>query len=315
MTHFAKKILCLLALLTCSALLPTALFPQEPPQNVIRVNVNLVLVDATVKDKAGQIMVDLKQENFELREDGTPQKIEIFSRDELPLDVALVLDLSDSIGPFLVPLRQAANIALSALKPEDQVALFTFSTEAQMRVPFTHDKSQIADMIGGFQTGGATNINDAIFLPAQYLLNAPQKDRRVIILISDDVGTSAGGQGTPDIITEAVASDAVVYNLKIPGYNPPETRMAAAMTPGLVDIRKVVEQTGGEVFNVPDVAHLDEGFRALIQRIKTRYTLGYYTNATAALGKPHKIDVRLGPSFGKKGHDYTALSRSAFYVH
>lgn len=315
MTHFAKKILCLLALLTCSALLPTALFPQEPPQNVIRVNVNLVLVDATVKDKAGQIMVDLKQENFELREDGTPQKIEIFSRDELPLDVALVLDLSDSIGPFLVPLRQAANIALSALKPEDQVALFTFSTEAQMRVPFTHDKSQIADMIGGFQTGGATNINDAIFLPAQYLLNAPQKDRRVIILISDDVGTSAGGQGTRDIITEAIASDAVVYNLKIPGYNPPETRMAAAMTPGLVDIRKVVEQTGGEVFNVPDVAHLDEGFRALIQRIKTRYTLGYYTNATAALGKPHKIDVRLGPSFGKKGHDYTALSRSAFYVH
>ena len=315
MTHLSKKILCLLALLTCSALLPTALFPQEPPQNVIRVNVNLVLVDATVKNKAGQIMVDLKQENFELREDGTPQKIEIFSRDELPLDVALVLDLSDSIGPFLVPLRQAANIALSALKPEDQVALFTFSTEAQMRVPFTHDKSQIADMIGGFQTGGATNINDAIFLPAQYLLNAPQKDRRVIILISDDVGTSAGGQGTRDIVTEAIASDAVVYNLKIPGYNPPETRMAAAMTPGLVDIRKVVEQTGGEVFNVPDVAHLDEVFRALIQRIKTRYTLGYYTNATAALGKPHKIDVRLGPSFGKKGHDYTALSRSAFYVH
>jgi VWFA-related protein len=315
MTHLSKKILCLLALLTCSALLPSALFPQEPPQNVIRVNVNLVLVDATVKNKAGQIMVDLKQENFELREDGTPQKIEIFSRDELPLDVALVLDLSDSIGPFLVPLRQAANIALSALKPEDQVALFTFSTEAQMRVPFTHDKSQIADMIGGFQTGGATNINDAIFLPAQYLLNAPQKDRRVIILISDDVGTSAGGQGTRDIVTEAIASDAVVYNLRIPGYNPPETRMAAAMTPGLVDIRKVVEQTGGEVFNVPDVAHLDEDFRALIQRIKSRYTLGYYTNATAALGKPHKIDVRLGPSFGKKGHDYTALSRSAFYVH
>jgi len=315
MAHLSKKILCLLALLTCSVLSPTALFPQEPPQSVIRVNVNLVLVDATVKNKAGQIMGDLKQENFELREDGTPQKIEIFSRDELPLDVALVLDLSDSIGPFLVLLRQAANIALSALKPEDQVALFTFSTEAQMRVPFTHDKSQIADMIGGFQAGGATNINDAIFVPAQYLLNAPQKDRRVIILISDDVGTSAGGQGTRDIVTEAIASDAVVYNLKIPGYNPPETRMAAAMTPGLVDIRKVVEQTGGEVFNVPDVAHLDEVFRALIQRIKTRYTLGYYTNATAALGKPHKIDVRLGPSFGKKGHDYTVLSRSAFYVH
>lgn len=315
MIYLTKKIFCLFALLFCSALLPPALFPQEQPQSVIRVNVNLVLVDATVKNKAGQIMGDLKQQDFELREDGAAQKIEIFSRDELPLDVALVLDLSDSIGPFLVPLRQAANVALSALKPEDQVALFTFSTEAQMRVPFTHDKSQVAQMIGGFQVGGATNINDAIFVPAQSLLNAPQKDRRVIILISDDVGTSAGGENTRDIITEAIASDAVVYNLKIPGYNPPETHMAAAMTPGLVDIRKVVEQTGGEIFNVPDVAHLDEVFRALIQRIKTRYTLGYYTNATAALGKPHKIDVRLAPSFGKKGRDYTLLSRSAFYVH
>jgi VWFA-related protein len=288
---------------------------QEPPQNVIRVNVNLVLVDTTVKNKTGQILGDLKQENFELREDGVAQKIEIFSRDELPLDVALVLDLSDSIGPFLPPLRQAANVALSALKPEDQVALFTFSTEAQLRVPFTRDKSQLADQISAFQVGGATNINDGIFVPAQYLLNAPQKDRRVIVLISDNVGTSAGGQGTRDIVTEAIASDAVVYNLKIPGYNPPETRMAAALVPGLVNIRKVVEQTGGEIFDVPDVAHLDEVFRALIQRIKTRYTLGYYTNASAALGKPHKLDVRLAPSFGKRGRDYTVVSRTAFYVH
>jgi len=288
---------------------------QEPPPNTIRVNVNLVLVDATVKNKSGQILSDLKQEDFALQEDGVAQKIDIFSRDELPLDVALVLDLSDSIGPFLVPLRQAANTALSSLKPEDQVALFTFSTEAQLRVPFTRDKTQLADMISGFRVGGATNINDGIFVPAQYLLNAPQKDRRVIILISDDVGTSAGGQGTRDIVTEAIACDAVVYNLKIPGYNPPETRMAAAMVPGLVNIRKVVEQTGGEIFDVPDVAHLDEVFRALIQRIKTRYTLGYYTNASAAKGKPHKLDVRLVPSFGKKDRDYSVLSRTAFYVH
>jgi len=309
---FTLRTIVLLALLGL-AFLP--LSAQEPSPNAIRVNVNLVLVDATVKNKSGQILSDLKQENFELHEDGVAQKIDIFSRDELPLDVALVLDLSDSIGPFLGPLRQAANTALSALKPEDQVALFTFSTEAQLRVPFTHDKTQLGNMISGFQVGGATNINDGIFVPAQYLLNAPQKDRRVIILISDDVGTSAGGQGTRDIVTEAIASDAVVYNLKIPGYNPPETRMAAAMVPGLVNIRKVVEQTGGEIFDVPDVAHLDEVFRALIQRIKTRYTLGYYTNATAAKGKPHKLDVRLAPSFGKKGRDYTILSRTAFYVH
>ena len=118
---------------------------QEQPQGIIRVGVNLVLVDATVKNKSGQIMADLKKEDFEVREDGVVQKLDVFSRDELPLEVALVLDLSDSIEPFLGPLRDAANTALAALKPDDEVALFTFSTQAQLRVPFTKDKNKIAE--------------------------------------------------------------------------------------------------------------------------------------------------------------------------
>jgi Ca-activated chloride channel homolog len=288
---------------------------QDQGASVIRVGVNLVLVDATVKSKAGQIMADLKKEDFEVREDGVAQKLEVFSRDELPLEVALVLDLSDSIGPFLSPLRDAANTALAALKADDEVALFTFSTEAQLRVPFTKDKTEIAKEISGFHAGGATNINDGIFLASQTLLKTPPKGRRVIILISDDVGTDAGGQGTHDIVTEAIAADVVLYNLKIPGYNPPQTLLYASMIPGLVNIRKVMDQTGGELFDVQDIAHLDPVFRALIQRIKTRYTLGYYTNASAALGKPHKLDVRLASSFGKKGKDYVILSKNGFYVH
>jgi VWFA-related protein len=300
----------LLALAFCLPVLA-----QEENQSVIHVDVGLVLLDATVKTKAGQIMGDLKQDDFEVREDGVPQKIDIFSRDELPLSVALVLDLSDSIGPFLGPLRQAANTALSALKPEDEVALFTFSTEAQLRVPFTKDKTKLAEQINAFKVGGATNINDGIFVAAKYLLNTPPKGRRVIILISDDVGTDAGGQGTHDIVTEAIASDAVLYNLKIPGYNPPGTLFMASMVPGLVNIRRVLDQTGGEIFDVPDVAHLDQMFSALITRIKTRYTIGYYTNANGANGKPHKLDVRLTSSHGKKGHDYVVLSKSGYYVH
>ena len=282
---------------------------------MIRVDVNLVLLDATVKTKAGQTMGDLKEEAFELREDGVAQKIEVFSRDELPIEVAMVLDLSDSIGPFLGALRDAANTALAALKADDEVALFTFSTEAELRVPFTKDKSKIAEQINNFKVGGATNINDGIFVASKYLLNTPPKGRRVIILISDDVGTSAGGQGTNDIVTETIACDAVLYNLKIPGYNPPGTLFAASMVPGLVNIRKVTEQTGGEIFDVQDVTHLDAVFAALITRIKTRYTLGYYTHATAATGKPHKLDVRLAPSYGKKGHDYVVLAKTGYYVH
>jgi len=288
---------------------------QAPGQGsgAIRVDVNLVVLDATVKTKAGQIMSDLKKEDFEVREDGVAKKIELFSRDELPLNVALVLDLSDSIGPFLGPLREAAATTLAALKPDDEVALFTFSTEAELSVPLTKDKSKIADKISTFKAGGATNINDGIFAASEYLLKEAPTGRKVIILISDDVGTDAGGQGTRDIVTETIAADAAVYNLKIPGYNPPGTLLYSAMTPGLVNIHSVTEATGGEIFDVKDVKNLDEVFGALIQRIKTRYTLGYYTSANGAQGKPHKLDVRLAPSFGAKGKNYIILSKNSYY--
>src|SRR5580700_220090 len=112
--------------------------PQDPGQDqgTIRLNVNLVLMDATVKTKDGQIMTNLKKEDFEVREDGIAQKLDVFSRDEMPL-----------------------KVALAALKPDDEVALFTFATEAEMRLPLTKDKNKIADQIATFDARGATNIN------------------------------------------------------------------------------------------------------------------------------------------------------------
>src|ERR1700688_3936219 len=318
MSNFLRSTLRYSGAAICVALafgIPARGQDQGQGPGTIRVDVNLVLVDATVKAKDGQIMANLKKEDFEVREDGVVQKLEIFSRDELQLNVALVLDLSDSIGPFLAPLRDASTIALAALKPNDEVALFTFSTEAELRMPFTKDKTKIADQINTFDARGATNINDGIFAAAEYLLKAPPNGRRVIILISDDVGTDAGGQGPRDIVKEAIAADTVLYNLKIPGYNPASTLFAASMIPGLVNIRKVMDQTGGEIFDVKDVANLDSEFRALIERIKTRYTLGYYTQANGATGKPHKLEVRLKSSFGKKGHDYVVLAKNGYYVH
>lgn len=302
----------LIAVVVCVSAMP--LLAQDDSQDAIRVDVNLVMIDTTVKDKSGQIMGNLKKEDFEVREDGTVKKLTVFGRDEFPLNVALVLDLSDSIGPFLGALRDAASTALAALKNDDQVALFTFATEAQLSLPFSKDKTKIADQINTLTARGATNINDGIFDAAKYFLATMPQGRRVVILISDDVGTTAGGQGTRDIVTEMIAADATLYNLKIPGDNPASVRLAIGLIPGLVDIRKVADETGGEIFDVQNMASLDSTFRALIARIKTRYTLGYYTSASGAEGKPHKLDVKLGNSFGKKGRDYTILAKTGYFI-
>jgi Ca-activated chloride channel homolog len=293
---------------------PPPELPIPSAQSAVRISVNLVMVDATVKTKNGQVISNLTKDDFEVLEDDVVQKLEVCSRDELPLNLAIVLDLSDSMDPFLQPLRDSMTNALGALKPEDQVALFTFSSHVQLRVFLTDDRARIARYISTSPAGGATNINDGLYAAAKYFFNEQPNGRRVIILISDDVGTSAGAERTPQIIAKSLEADAGVYNLTVPGYNPPEVIRGAHNIAGLVDIRKVLEETGGENFKVEDVEHVDEAFRDLIARIKTRYTLGYYAKSNKRSAKLHKLEVRLAPSFGKKGRDYVIVAKDGFYV-
>ena len=119
--------------------------PPEQGEFTLKVDVNMVLVEATVRDDKGRIVNDLKREDFRVFEDGVEQQITYFSRDELPLAVALVVDGSGSISPVLPELHHAAYDTLSQLKPEDQVALYAFATHPERLVDLTTDRKSIAD--------------------------------------------------------------------------------------------------------------------------------------------------------------------------
>ena len=276
-------------------------------------DVNLVLVEATVKNKAGQVIDGLTMKDFEVCEDGVAQTVTHFSRDQLPLAVALVVDLSSSIEPFLRPLRYATQTALRTLKQEDQVSLFTFSSHADRKVNLTHDKRSVSDQIEFFSAGGSTNINGAIYEAAQYLReDAPASARRVIILVSDNVPTDAGEFSPQEVEDAVLEADSGVYSLKIPGQNPLQARMASKMG-GKVNVSKLAADTGGEIFDVEKEGSLYIAFRALIQRLKTRYTVGYTPANSGRNGSFHKLEVRLTPSQGELGKDYTIISKRGYY--
>lgn len=287
--------------------------PQQPEAR-IRVDVNLVLVEATVKDKAGRVMPDLKKEDFLIEVDGAPQEMAHFSRDQLPLAVALVVDLSKSIEPFVRPLRYATLTALKALKPEDEVALFTFSDNVEQRVPLTRDKREISDQIEFFHTGGGTNINRGIYDAARYLREQAPAARRVIVLVSDDVGNITGGVNHEQVATAALEADAAVYNLKVPGHNPLPARMAAAGMRGLVNVGKLAGETGGEIFEVEKEGSLFLAFQALIERLKTRYTIGFYPSPNTPGSSFHRLNLHLQPKFGAKGKEYSVVSKTGYYA-
>ncbi|HET9401902.1 MAG TPA: VWA domain-containing protein [Candidatus Acidoferrales bacterium] len=277
---------------------------RSAPQ--IRVGVNLVLVDATVRDASGKPMDNLNKDSFILRDNGVVQKIDYFGRDELPLSVALVLDLSSSIQPFLDALRESASTTLATLKPDDRVALFTFSGSVDLRMQLTNDTSKITSELVGLKAGGSTNIKDALFEAASYLLVVKPKGRRVIVLISDDVGTESGQHSEREIVDEVLEADASLYNLKISGENP--RRLNSNL-----NVAKIAQETGGEVLDAAGSSAFAPAFRVLIQKIRSRYTIGYYVTASSADNKEHKLDVRLAPSFGTRGKDYSLLSKRGYY--
>jgi VWFA-related protein len=315
-THEIKaarpRLLLATAWLAAVAGIATTLAAQQSDPGRIKVNVSLALVEATVKDSSGQIMKDLQKEDFVLAVDGVPEKIEHFSRDQLPLAVALVVDLSGSIKPFLKPLRYATLTALKTLKPEDEVTLFTFTSEVDHRVELTKDKREISDQMDSLSAGGGTNINRAIYEAARYLEREAPAARRVIVLVSDNVPTTPDSADAKQVTDAALQADAAVYSLKVPGDNPVAARMMTAGR-GLVNVNKLTQETGGEIFEVEKEGSLFLAFQALIERLKTRYTLGFYPSNPGSGRSYHKLDLRLQPKFGSKGRDYTVLSKNGYY--
>jgi Ca-activated chloride channel family protein len=271
----------------------------------LSVNVKMVLVDTVVRDRTGRIIDNLKREDFRLYEDDVAQEIQSYSRDQLPLAVALVVDHSGSVSPYIDELRRIANRTLQQLKPGDKVALFAFARNVERIVDLTTDRQRIADGLARIRAGGSTDIIDAIF-EATY--------RRALILVSDNQATVQPQVSEGETIRMAMETETVVYSLKTSGDATPVGMRLPSLLSGMGSVRKVAQETGGEVINVAGVGMLDSALSAVISRLRLRYALGYYPTSQAQGGAFHTIEVRLVERFGKPGSDYTVQARRGYYA-
>ena len=280
----------------------------------IRVRVRMVQVDAVVRNRAGHMLDNLTAEDFRVYEDGVLQEIQNFSRDELPIAVALIVDRSGSVSPYISELRRIAARALDQLKLQDEVCLFSFAdTAARLEDP-TADRRRIVNAIDRIRAGGGTNITDALHDAVNYLAQSAPGYRHAIILISDNQQTVNPQSSEAQVIRTAMETETVIYSLKTSG----DPLQFGAQLPSLIlqgnPVGKMSQETGGEVINVNKVSSLDSALGSVISRLRMRYSLGYYPSGTAQGGAFHEIAVRLTDRHGKAGKDYFMHAKRGYYA-
>ncbi len=287
----------------------------------VKVDVNLVPIDVIVHDRSGQLKVALRKQDFRVFEDGVEQSIKVFSKDQAPLAVALVIDRSSSVAPLMGRIKTAAYQALRQLKRDDTVCLFAFAGDVQQLENLTNDRQRIANRIGTIKAGGGTRIMDAVDEALHYMHQAAPDRRRAVILISDNLEGDSF-TSVDRVVQTALEGEAVVYSLKLTerkiphvmGASIPGLPIPSIPVPSMVKdpVSTITKDTGGELFSVSS-SSIDSAFSTAISRLRLRYTLGYTPDKRTGPGRYHAVKVRLASSFGKAGTDYTVLSRRGYY--
>src|ERR1043165_6679614 len=178
----------------------TIVAQQKEADDVIKVNTDLVVFDAQVIDKKSKrIIGDLTKADFAVTDNGVKQQISYFSRDELPLSIILLLDVSRSVRPIIHDIRNGALNALQRLKPDDQVAVMAFASETKWAQDFTKDRAlvsrKIEEVTATDVLGNATFIGPALESAAIHMEHAPTSNsRRVIIIITDNIAVTSDRQ-------------------------------------------------------------------------------------------------------------------------
>jgi len=275
--------------------------------STFRVNVKLVNVYVTVTDQRGAPVGNLAQGNFQLLEDGHPQKISVFSKEsELPLSIALQIDTSLSTRRDLpLEINSARRFAHAILRPQDAMAVYGISEVADEIVPFTSDMKVIDRGIERIHMGSATAVYDAIFVASQAL--EERQGRKVLVLITDG-GDTVSQTDYREALRAAQISEAVVYSIIVV----PIEASAGRDTGGEHALIQLSEDTGGKYFYATTLPQLDEAFRTISDELRTQYLLAYYPASRLAESDYRHIEVKLSGVEGASS--YKTRHRTGYYT-
>jgi Ca-activated chloride channel family protein len=308
-------------MVVCLAALAASLVCRAQTGASIRVDVSLVNVGFSVRDDKGNLVTALKQEDFEVTEDGVPQKISFFARSiDVPLTLGLIMDVSGSQQSFVKPHHNDLQSFLkTVLEPQDRAFLVCFGNNLRLMSDHTNSARDLVDSLKVFEKGKTvenfpllgprehrilgTAFYDAIFYSSTQMMQNVEHGRRALIVFSDGEDNSSAHH-MMEAIEAAQANDVLLFTIRYTEVR--DGRLNARNKYGMGVMERIARETGGADFDGTGKGLLN-GFRQIDEQLRSSFELGYHTSNPAGDKTFHKILIK------PKQPGLTVRSKTGYY--
>jgi VWFA-related protein len=264
---------------------PQAPGARTPPpekkarEYTINVDVNLVVLHATVLDRRGKTVDDLQADNFRVFEDGTPQKVSVFSHADIPVTMGIVIDDSGSMREKRQAVNTSALTFVKTSNPQDQVFVVNFNDVYYLDTPgeFATNIEDLQAALNKIDSRGGTALYDAVYASLDHL-KLGNRDKKVILVITDGED-NASRYSFEELLRYAQKSTAVIYTIGLLGSEEPGGLFkihGSGPHRAAKILEKLAEATGGQGYFPKSLDEVEGTCRQIARDIRNQYTLAYY---------------------------------------
>ncbi|HSE32292.1 MAG TPA: VWA domain-containing protein [Pyrinomonadaceae bacterium] len=271
----------------------------------MKISSTLVPIPVSVIDPRGNIITNLRLDEFELRVDGQPRPLSDLTRTETPVRLVMLFDNSGSLDAEREFEKNAAmRFFRRVVRPVDEAAIYSIETDSRLAQPLTANVGLLEQTIAAFgRPSGGTSLFDAILGAANYV--RPYQGRRVLVIVSDGIETTSNVTDFEDVVKHVLADNCQVFVVQTGLYESANVRALTAER----RMAQLTNQTGGAVFIPKTVAELDVAFNEIASDLAHQYVLSYYPAPEHRDGRLHVIDIAL-----KSRKDVRVRSRKGYYA-
>ena len=280
---------------------------QDDTGTIFRSDTRLVVLHTTVMDKSGHLITDLPQEAFTVFENGAPQPIKSFKREDVPVSMGLIIDNSGSMRDKRAKVETAALTLVKDSNKEDEVFVVNFNDEAFLDNPhgkdFTNNIKELEEALTRIDSRGGTAMRDAIRMSIDHLKEKSKKDKKVLVVVTDGNDNSSV-ISLENLVKASQQSEVLIYSVGL--LSEEERREAKRAERALNDLALA---TGGESFFPKEAAEVERIAHTVARDIRSQYTIQYTPTNQAMDGSFRAIKVAVKAPGGP-----TARTRNGYYA-